>query len=98
MILWCPLSSGNQPQVESQNEEHECEEEDQTGVSERDNDAFAGRFAADSFVDQKDHVTAIQKRNRQEVEDGEVGAEHRQENQEFWEALFRFGSRHFSDP
>ena len=84
--------------VQSQHEDHQHEDEDQAEIREHRHRPLAGGLAADAFVNEKHHVPAVEHRDRQEIQHGQVRAQERQEDQQLRDPLGRARRGGAGDP
>src|SRR4051812_38118795 len=67
----------DQVQIKSQHVEHQADDENEADGVKRYDELLVCRSAAYAFVGKEYKVPAVEQRYRQEVEDREIGAEHR---------------------
>ena len=75
-------------------EDHQAEHEEQAEVGPGDHGRIGQRPAAHFLGDQEDHLPAVQRRDRQEVEHGQVDAQDAQEEDQLAEARAGRGVSH----
>ncbi len=85
----------NGPEIEQHHEGHQREQEEHAGIGKADDHSLAGRFAAEAFVNQENHVAAIEHRDRQEVDHGQICAEQGKKQQKLGQTLLLLRTRRF---